>query len=976
MSTNIKNTSLFVPLYLKSVFTGVIVLSYGQINSQSSTINQGIIYAMNGMTIQNYDPTLPVSASNPVNNGITLPAGAAGLAVCNGISSGPGPSTRFYTTLAGIYYYWDGNNWVNTGHLTGDPGAVNIGGGGGYIYNLVGSTGDVYKYDGNGNGTLIATLPTFAGGGPYDMVVDNNGNFYMLQTTTPQSLKVYNPNGQEICSYNLVGMPNLWAGGGYAIIDNLLYVYNGAFYTGVFTGKDIVFTSAPSPLNNPNDFASSPFNYTDAIQASISSLGTLGCSSSTVSAVVATNLASANFNWSGPGISVSNNSGDITVSLPGLYSCTVTPSGNIGCPAVANMVIVSIGIGIIPGATVSQPLSCVTPTTQLSVMPSASAHTYTWTGNGIVSGANSQSAIVNTGGNYTVTVQNTITGCIGTETINVQNPINTLNLSTTNVAICQGEVATLSVNGNATSYTWDNSSASLSSTSGSTVYANPAACTIYTVTGTLGTCTTSAIIDVTVNPLPTVAVLPCNATICAGLSGTTFTASGAQNFTWLGAQGLSSTNGAVVNANPSASTIYTVIGTANSCTNSATFTVTTSNNLILSVTPTSTTICEGTTANVVASGAASYTWDNNINTNGLFSVSPTTTTIYTVTGTNGSCTGTQFVTVNVVPKPVVTITSNTTSVCAGDNVTIYTNGASSFVWATNSSLSCSITGAVIATPSVSSVYTVTGTNVNGSTSCSDIQAINITVLPSTTGNIIEAQTICEGSSVMLYATGGTDVEWLPSTGLSSSSSLAPNASPLSTIIYTAHISKYGECPDTKTVSVTVNPLPKVNAGSDTTILHGDYITLSGEGDGQLKWTAGEYLNCNQCSKAYVAPLNNTCYILEATNQYGCKNTDARCIEVQKEYDFYIPNTFTPNGDGLNDVFTVVGTGVSQLEFYVYDRWGNQIYHTTDVNNGWDGTDKGTVCKNGSYVCRVKATYMNGKVEVRYGSITLYGIGEL
>src|ERR1700741_1502993 len=254
MSTKTKNTPI-IKFYTKTILlTGSVFVISGQIVAQgAANINSGIIYAMNGMTIQNYDPTLPPSASNPSNNSVSLPAGAAGFAVCDGMS-GSGPSRRFYTTVGGIYHYWDGNSWVNTGHSTGNTNAVNIGGGNGFIYNLVGNTGEVYKYDGTGNGTLVATLPSFTGGGPYDMVVDNNGNFYMLQTTVPQSLKVYNPNGQEICSYNLVGMPNLWAGGGYAIMNNLLYVYNSSIYVGTFTGSDIVFTAISSPLNNPNDF--------------------------------------------------------------------------------------------------------------------------------------------------------------------------------------------------------------------------------------------------------------------------------------------------------------------------------------------------------------------------------------------------------------------------------------------------------------------------------------------------------------------------------------------------------------------------------------------------------------------------------------------------------------------------------------------------------------------------------------------------
>lgn len=217
----------------------------------------GLIYFIGGTTLYNLDPTQPLSGTNPVANTIPLPPGAIGIAVSNNIN-GPGPSPTFYVVAGTTYFYYDGTAWVNTNHTSG---AVNPGGGGNVLYSLEGSSGQVYKYDGTGNATLLTTIADFKGGGPYDCICDCHGNFYILRTSTSpdtQYLRKYNPSGVLIQSWSVTGAPSSSSGGGMAIIGSKVYFINGSgYWEGTISGSTLNFTQlAPTISQSPIDFSS------------------------------------------------------------------------------------------------------------------------------------------------------------------------------------------------------------------------------------------------------------------------------------------------------------------------------------------------------------------------------------------------------------------------------------------------------------------------------------------------------------------------------------------------------------------------------------------------------------------------------------------------------------------------------------------------------------------------------------------------
>ncbi len=140
------------------------------------------------------------------------------------------------------------------------------------------------------------------------------------------------------------------------------------------------------------------------------------------------------------------------------------------------------------------------------------------------------------------------------------------------------------------------------------------------------------------------------------------------------------------------------------------------------------------------------------------------------------------------------------------------------------------------------------------------------------------------------------------------------------------------CTGTATVEVTVNPLPIVNAGLDTTINIDNTVTLIGSGNTQVGFinaSTGIPLSCNYCPTVTVNPQENTCYTLEGINEFGCRNTDVVCVTVTKDWDVFIPNAFTPNGDLINEVFIPMGYAISEINLQIFDRWGHQIFKSHD-----------------------------------------------
>jgi gliding motility-associated-like protein len=236
--------------------------------------------------------------------------------------------------------------------------------------------------------------------------------------------------------------------------------------------------------------------------------------------------------------------------------------------------------------------------------------------------------------------------------------------------------------------------------------------------------------------------------------------------------------------------------------------------------------------------------------------------------------------------------------------------------------------------------------------------------------ISDSVTICQGEKTNLSASGGNTYHWLPDLNINDPELSFVTVNPPSTTIYSVGISNNNLCVQTRTVLVNVVPGPVVNAGQDTTINIGDPVTLSASGEGVFKWISDENLSCKDCRVTNVLPFTRTCYQVELTGESGCKAMDEVCVEIINDFGVYIPNTFTPNNDGMNDVFEISFYGIKEIRLNIFDRWGVQLFSTDDLKNNWNGIYNGKACQVGTYVYKLQYEPYKGKSGERVGHVNL------
>ncbi len=231
-----------------------------------------------------------------------------------------------------------------------------------------------------------------------------------------------------------------------------------------------------------------------------------------------------------------------------------------------------------------------------------------------------------------------------------------------------------------------------------------------------------------------------------------------------------------------------------------------------------------------------------------------------------------------------------------------------------------------------------------------------------------ASSICEGSSTQLGASGGTAYSWQPTTGLNYSGIPNPIASPSVTTTYTVTVTN-GPCSATKTVTVNVHPGPVTDVCCDTTISYGQSATLNASGGITYQWLPAYGLSCDNCPNPTATPNQTTTYTVSMATDSGCSVTEFITIDVNCGQVF-IPTAFSPNNDGENDRLYVRGKCITQMDFVVFDRWGNKVFESESLNTGWDGTYKGQPMNTGTYVWYLKATLADGTTLDKKGNVEL------
>ncbi|OSZ82130.1 hypothetical protein CAP35_02355 [Chitinophagaceae bacterium IBVUCB1] len=331
--------------------------------------------------------------------------------------------------------------------------------------------------------------------------------------------------------------------------------------------------------------------------------------------------------------------------------------------------------------------------------------------------------------------------------------------------------------------------------------------------------------------------------------------------------------------------------------------------------------------------------------------------------------------IEIHPLPVISAGADTT-ICLKDTATLTASGGLTYIWNTTPYLSCLDCPSPLAYPAEAFRFVVTGKDANGCTNKDSVWVRLKTKVVAISG---PDEDICEKDAVTLTISGAKTYKWTPPTGLDNDGSAAPVASPSITTKYTV-ISYEGSCiPDTDFVNVTVHPLPEVTATGSAKIIAGNSTPISATGKliDRFKWVPAESLSCSDCPDPTASPSKTTEYTIHVFTDFGCVDSDKVTITVLcDKSQLFIPNTFTPNGDGQNDIFYPRGNGLDKLKsFRIYNRWGETVFERSNIAlndqySGWDGNFRGAQLPPDVFVYIVEAYCDNGDVMTIKGDITL------
>ena len=322
------------------------------------------------------------------------------------------------------------------------------------------------------------------------------------------------------------------------------------------------------------------------------------------------------------------------------------------------------------------------------------------------------------------------------------------------------------------------------------------------------------------------------------------------------------------------------------------------------------------------------------------------------------CMATGIITVglnnNLSIGPVLPVT-----ICEGKStqLAVNTNGTG-FTWAPAGGLNNASISNPVASPGATTPYTVTVSL----GACSGTQQVIVNVDKAPVANAGQPTTICYGQDAQLTGSGGQTYTWSPSTYLNDIHSPSPVVGrATSTITYSLHVIDDKGCQslmDAK-VSLTVTPPPKLFAGNDTAIIMNQPFQLlaldvNNSGFTNYVWSPPYGLNDYRTKTPRATLDRDTKYQVRAFTPDGCEGSDEINIKVYIGPEIYVPNAFTPGNDGKNDLLKAIPVGIKKFNFFiVYNRWGNQVFYTTDPSKGLGWNPE-------SYYRTNRSVYMDGR----------------
>ncbi len=343
------------------------------------------------------------------------------------------------------------------------------------------------------------------------------------------------------------------------------------------------------------------------------------------------------------------------------------------------------------------------------------------------------------------------------------------------------------------------------------------------------------------------------------------------------------------------------------------------------------------------------------------------------------CTDTATQSVFVVAAPGVNAGIDT-FVCKGSTTMLTATGAERYTWSSKASLSCTTCASTMVSPPDLAQYVVTGSNGFG---CKANDTVNVRVIVPVKISV-QSDTLCLGDIATLQVSGAKLYNWSPAMYLSDPTSATPvfHALKDTTVTYTVTGSDEKSCfSDSKTVTVKVFPIPQIEIKDeiiDVNVGSSIKINMKSSADvTQWRWSPATFLSDASAERPLVTPRQSITYTCVASNNGSCFARDQISINVMcNQANMFIPNTFSPNGDGMNERFYPRGQGVFNIKsLRIFNRWGQVVFERNNIlpnaeKDGWDGTFKGQPLASDVYVYMVEITCDNNAVVPFKGNITL------
>ena len=694
--------------------------------------------------------------------------------------------------------------------------------------------------------------------------------------------------------------------------------------------------------------------YSTSVSVSSSTGPSITSSSGTASLCNAACTGSANVSVSGGTAPLTYSwspNGGAAASTPntlcaGTYTCTITDAN--GCLTAQTVTLTDPPLLVVSTASIT-PAACNTSngSAVLNVTGGTPAYTFSWSGGGGTK--DSISAVP--AGSYTVSVTDA-NNCPSTYTVSINNnsgPSATLTSSVNPAcnAVCSGQATINATGGTAPlTYSWSPSGGNTTTASG--LCQGGYTCTITDANNCI---TTQA---VTITQPGALAIAPSSTAVaCSG--GNTGTASVAvtggttgYTYSWSPSGGANSLASGLTAGN------YTcIVVDANGCKDSTTINITQPLLPISSSAAITGATCghpNGLAYTTTSGGSPGYTysWSSPGGSGDTLANIPSGTYTCMITDAHG-CSQADTVTVtNTGLPPVAVLTpAGATTFCHGDSLLLIAGGGGTYSWSTGAT-----TDSIMV--NTAGTYTVSVTNVCGTNQAST----SITVTPPPIAAVAGSNWVCSGDSVMLTASGGNTFTW--STGSNAASIYVSVQG-----TYTVQVSN-GCGISTATSVLTVNSVT-ANFSADSTLGYAPLPVIFTNGSSANTtswfWSFGDGATSTSVNPSHTYGPGTYTALLTVTDSNGCKNTYKEVIIVHELPSWiWVPNIFTPNGDGKNEIFQCGSQNITAFEMRIYDRWGLEMANINTVDQGWDGRTKaGLMATDGTYYYIIHAKGGDGKV---------------